>query len=157
MSSDSETPTLRPPSVHGVSALAGLALPFRIMLISEAFATAAVGLWLMFVIATVLPARDPGHVSLWRAVATGCFAFSVLSWVCAFAASPALRRLLFATALVATAAGIYGIVSTVVRGGPGGHFEGYLLLMGLILSGHGLTAATYALLAGRLAGPPPAA
>jgi hypothetical protein len=46
---------------------------------------------------------------------------------------------------VAIAFGVYAIVSMLTLP-PGGHFEGYLVLMGLLLGGHGVSALVYALL-----------
>jgi len=51
----------------------------RLWLTLASIATAAVGLWLVAVTARVLPARDPAHVPMWRAVAAGCFSYSALS------------------------------------------------------------------------------
>jgi hypothetical protein len=48
------------------------------------------------------------------------------------------------------ALGVYGIANMLRQ--PAGHFEGYVVLMGLILSVHGATGIAYSLIAGRSAG-----
>jgi len=48
--------------------------------------------------------------------------------------------------LAAIGLGLYGIVAMILQGMGGGHFEGYVVLMGLILAGHGASAVAYTLL-----------
>lgn len=120
-----------------------------ILLVLAALATAAVGLWLLWVCEVVLPSRDPGHIPMWRAVAGGFLAYAALSGACVAAARRVwLRGLLLAASLAAIALGIYGIVAMVQQASGGGHFEGYIVLMGLILTGHGLCGLLFALMAG---------
>ena len=131
-----------------------LRAPFRILLALASLATAAVGLWLLWVMVTVLPTRDPGHIPMWRTVAACFFAYSGLCWGCV--ATDAKAALLRGSVLIASVAavglGLYGITSMLRRADAGGHFEGYIVLMGLILAGHGVTGVIYTMLAGR-AGP----
>ena len=118
-------------------------------------ATAGVGLWLGTVIAFVLPVRDPAHIPMWRAIAVCFIAYSALSWGCLAtgARSGVLRWSLLIASIAAIGLGLYGVVDMVRRAIGGGDFEGYIVLMGLILSGHGLVAAVYSLIAGALARP----
>jgi len=129
-------------------------LPFRLILLVASLATLVVGAWLIFVITVVLPARDPGHIAFWRLVALGFFAYAGLTWACLLRGprEPWLRFGVLAASTVAIGAGIYGIASAVHRADAGGHFEGYLVLMGVILAAHGLSAVAYTALASRLAG-----
>ena len=114
-------------------------------------ATAAVGFWLLWVTAIVLPARDPEHIPMWRIVAACFFAYGVLSWICLATAArnTILRWSVFAASLGAVTMGLVGAVGMMRRSDEGGHFEGYIVLMGIILCGHGVSGLLYTLLAGR--------
>lgn len=99
--------------------------------------TGAMALWLLFVTTAILPERDPAHVPLWRGVALGFFAWAGLSAWC-LARPPRggpLRALLVGAALVACALGVFAAVRT-LAGAPA-HFEGYLVVMGVLLAAHG--------------------
>jgi len=99
--------------------------------------TGAMALWLLFVTTAILPARDPAHVPLWRGVALGFFAWAVLSAWC-LARPPRgapLRALLFVIALTACVLGVFAAVRTVA--GDPAHFEGYTVVMGVLLAAHG--------------------
>jgi hypothetical protein len=128
-------------------------LPVRWLLIFMSLATVLVGLWLIFVTTAVLLSRDPEHIPLWRAVAAGFFAYSGLTWAYLFKGPRVawLRWTVLLLSLAAIALGIYGIVNMIMVAQSGGHFEGYIVLMGLILGGHGLTALIYAVLTRRIA------
>ena len=128
-------------------------LPFRLLLIFMSLATVLVGLWLIFVTSAVLLSRDPEHITRWRAVAAGCFAYSGLTWAYLITGPRIawLRWTMLLLSLAAIALGIYGIVNMIVVAQSGGHFEGYIILMGLILGGHGLTALFYTALTRRIA------
>jgi cation transport ATPase len=130
-----------------------LALPFRLLLIFMTLATVLVALWLVFVIAVVLPSRDPEHIPLWRSVAVAFFAYSALTWAYLIKGPRVvwLRWTVLLVSLAAIALGIYGIVNMIMVAQAGGHFEGYIILMGLILGGHGLTAILYTVLTRRVA------
>jgi hypothetical protein len=127
---------------------------FRVLLVLGAISTAAVAAWLFFVTAVVLPARDPAHIPLWRGVAVCCLAFSGMSWLCLTVGSrnavPRWALLLFSVAAISF--GAWAIVSMLSLP-SGGHFEGYLVLMGLLLAGHGVSALVYALITMRGAVP----
>lgn len=128
-------------------------LPLRALLAAATASTVLVGLWLAWVLVAVLPVRDPGHIPLWRGVALGFFAYAGLSW--AFLVAGPRRRALLWSLLVASAAAVglaaFGVVSMLRAAAAGGEFEGYILLMGILLGGHGLAALAYATLAGRIA------
>jgi hypothetical protein len=134
------TPATSDPRHDGVP----LAL-FAAVLMLTSFATAAVALWLFAVTTWILPERDPGHVAMWRWVALGFSAFCALSWACIAtgARRAPLRWSVLALSLAAIGLGGWGILRMLREANGGAHFEGYLLLMGLVLAGHGLAGAVY--------------
>ena len=109
--------------------------------------TAGVAAWLFWVTAFVLPAHDPTHISMWRVIAVGLCAFCALSWACLATGGrrALLRWPLLATSGAAVAVGLFGCVDMLRRAGDTGDFEGYVLLMGLTLAGHGMAGILYAL------------
>jgi hypothetical protein len=131
----------------------------RISLWCASLATAGVALWLFWVIATVLPARDPAHVPLWRVVALCLLAYVGLSWAFLVWGTRMawLRWLVLVLSVAAIGSGLYGIVGMFLRAQRGGDFEGYVVLMGLILFAHGSAAVVCAMLTGRSAQPASAA
>jgi hypothetical protein len=108
--------------------------------------TVVLGLWLGWVSAVVLPRRDPAHVSMWLTVATGFVLFSGLcSALLRAEGRPAfLRGAVLVASLIALALGVYGARDALEAAATGRHFEGYLLLMGVVLSVHGACAFVYA-------------
>jgi hypothetical protein len=123
-----------------------LAQPLRLLLGLASLATAGAALWLFWVAAFVLPLRDPGHVPMWRAVAVCFLGYSALSWTYLLRGSrdATLRWALLAVSIVAIGLGLIGGVRIVRSAGAGGHFEGYLVLLSLILVLHGACAIGYA-------------
>jgi hypothetical protein len=119
----------------------------RAVLGLASLATAAIALWLITVSFTVLPARDPAHIPMWRGVAIAFLAYSAICGASLVAGPrlPWLRGTVLALSVAAMALGAYGVV-TAVRA-VNGHFEGYLLLMGVVLFGHGASGTLYHLLA----------
>jgi hypothetical protein len=108
-----------------------------------ACATSSVALWLFVVSLAVLPSRDPDHVVVWQAIAAAFLTFSLLSWTAIGSrAGRSIRIALAGSALLAIAAGCFAIGRMVFA--SGGHFEGYLLIMGIALAAHGVLAAAYA-------------
>jgi hypothetical protein len=116
--------------------------PFAVLplavLAAATLATTLVAAWLFMVSLTVLPVRDPGHVTTWILVACGCLGYALLSgafvlrgrrvrWLAPVTGAASLAALLF---------GGFAITSSL----QAGHFEGYLLLIGVIVGGHGLCA-----------------
>lgn len=130
----------------------GLSLGF--FLAAGAGATALVALWLLYVTTFILPARDPADVALWRIIAGLFGGFSVVSALVLAAPGRRIRRGL--TAALSVAAIAFGVLAALVTsvagtGSRGG--EGYLLLMGVIVAGHGLVALAFSLLSGRVPAP----
>ena len=115
-------------------------------------ATAGVALWLFFVTAFVLPAQDADHIPMWRAIAVSLCAFCVLSWGCLATGGrrPLLQRTLLVISGAAVALGLFGCIDMLWRANASGDFEGYILLMGVILAGHGMAGVLYTLRAGRI-------
>ena len=112
------------------------------MLTLATAATVLVALWLFYVVASVLPSRDPAHISMWQTVAFGLLLYSglCLSYLAAGPRLDALRWSVLLLSVVAIAAGVFAMDAMIHVANTGGHFEGYLVLMGLIVSGHGVVA-----------------
>jgi hypothetical protein len=120
------------------------ALPLRAILALASLATAGMAVWLFYVIAFVLPARDPAHVPMWLGMAIAYLAWAALSWAF-LVAGPRHAVLRIAGPLGAALAMAWGL-ALVAGGLRAAHFEGYLLLMGAVLVVHGLAAIAYLLL-----------
>lgn len=124
-------------------------LPIKLLLVSAALATAAVALWLGFVITVILPSRDPQHIPMWSAFAAGFLGYSALTL--AFVVAGPRPRFLPAAVVVGSLAAIafggYAIFTT----WNAAHFEGYPILMGAVLAGHGVCALGYTALTARIA------
>jgi hypothetical protein len=90
---------------------------------------------------------------MWTWITVSFFAYSGLTLLYLFRGprSTWLKGIVLPLSVAAIAAGLYGIVSMLNVAKGGGHFEGYLVLMGLIVGGHGLTAIIYTFLSGRVA------
>jgi hypothetical protein len=119
-----------------------------LLLALASIATAGVALWLFWVTTMVLPRHDPAHIPMWQTVAVCFLAYSALGL-----ASVALGRRIAATrwwlgvtSVAAVGLGVYGICDMLRRGAASGDFEGYIVLMGAVLAGHGLVGLLYALL-----------
>ena len=122
----------------------------RTLFLMASLATAGVGLWLCWVIAVVLPVHDSARIPMWRTVAVCFFVYSALSgaFLIRGPRNPVLRWALLAASVLAMGVGLYGMVQMVVRAFAGADVEGYIMLMGLILCGHGFVAIVYTLLTG---------
>jgi hypothetical protein len=99
-------------------------------------ATAAMTVWLVWVVLFVLPSRDPGHVQVWAIVALASGALVVVSLLATGGGGPVVLALLALLSVVAVAFGLLVTVSfltTVASGDP----EGYLAVIGLVLTVHG--------------------
>jgi hypothetical protein len=95
--------------------------------------------WLVIVIVGVLPGRDPSSIVTWAVVAAGSVALAVAALR---ATMPGDRRWTrdAALAVLSVAALGFGAVvlsSVAAPDDAGRHFEGYLLLIGLILAAEG--------------------
>lgn len=128
-----------------------LARGSRRLLILGSIATATVALWLMSVIAFVLPAHDPARLPFWRIVLLGLLAFSALSgaWLIRGPRSTMLKWSMRVASVAALAAGLTGIAQMMARANQGRDFEGYIVLMGIVLVGHGAAAALDTLVSAR--------
>jgi hypothetical protein len=126
---------------------------FRALLILCSLATLCVAVWLVFVVTVVLPSRDPEHIKLWGWVTLAFLAYSGLTILYLYRGPRAtlLRWIVMLTSAAALSAGVVGIVNMVAVARTGGHFEGYMVLMGLVIAGHGLAALIYTVLTRRLA------
>jgi hypothetical protein len=112
--------------------------------------TAIAGLWLLFVIGTVLPVRDPAQIPMWTAVVIVCCLLLLTSWACLRIERPnaTWRAALVALSAAALAFGLYATAS--MLSAPAARFEGYVLLIGVILTAHGLVGLLYSGLIGRM-------
>src|ERR1043166_3715192 len=117
----------------------------KALLVCGALATAAIALWLFTVVTTVLPARDPAHVTMWTGFALGFLAYAAVTL--AFVVRGPHPALLPAAVMVFSLAAIgfggFAVTSMLAAADAGRHFEGYLLLMGVALAGDGLCALAY--------------
>jgi len=118
----------------------GFSLPLRVMLGLASLMTLAVAAWLASVIAFVLPRHDPARIPMWTGIAFGFVIYSGLcvAYLILGARARTLRAIVLVLSLAAIGLGGYAVAQMVWA--QHGHFEGYLLLMGLILAGHGLIA-----------------
>ena len=131
----------------------GFSFPLKVLVTLSSLVTVAVALWLFTVIAWVLPARDPGRIPLWTGVAVGFLVYSGLC-ITYLVVGPRYRPLqvtVLSLSVAAIALGALGVVQMVQASSSGRHFEGYLLLMGLILGGHGLVAFIYTAMSAAIA------
>src|SRR5262249_54148122 len=109
--------------------------------------TTVVLTWLLWVLAFVLPAHDPGHIRFWLFVALALAIFCFVSVAALARPTRHRRRALAMTSAAAIAAGLYGIVGMLMSAARGGDFEGYVVLMGLALCFHGAAALAYVFVA----------
>jgi hypothetical protein len=130
-----------------------LSFPLRALLACAGLATALIALWLFTVIGFVLPRHDPAHVPMWTGFALGFLAYAALTlaFVVRGPRPPLLPALVVALSLAAIGFGGYVVSRMVAAASGAGHFEGYLLVMGLVLAGHGLSALAYATLTALIA------
>src|SRR5262249_43785332 len=128
--------------------LVPFARPLRALLTCEALATGAIALWLFTVLGTVLPERDPQHVTQWTLFALGFLAYALLTlaFVVRGPHPALLARVVVALSLAAIGFGGFAVTRMLAAADSGSHFEGYLLVMGIVLAGHGLSALAYATL-----------
>jgi hypothetical protein len=122
-------------------------VPLRMLLLLASASTALTGVWLIYTTLVILPAHDPAHIPMWRSIAIAFFAYSALSCVYAVTGSRAvwLRILVLVVSVAAIVLGIHSVFSMIQDQREGGHVEGYIFLMALLLGGHGLIAILYTL------------
>jgi hypothetical protein len=126
-----------------------LLVPLRALLGLAALATAGVALWILWVTMAVLPAHDPAHIPMWQVIAVGFLGYSALSGACVAGRSTPLRWLLGFASLGAVGLGVYGILDMLHRAQIGADTEGYIVLMGIVLAGHGVIGLVYFVLSSR--------
>jgi len=108
-----------------------------------AIATAAMAVWLVWVVLVVLPTRDPGHVQVWAIVALVSAALVVVSLMATRGGGPMVLALLALLSIASVAFGLLVTVSfltTVASGDP----EGYLIVIGFVLTVHGTLGLAWA-------------
>jgi hypothetical protein len=129
------------------SSVSLVAIPVRFVFLLASISTFAVAIWLLFVTTFVLPGRDPAHVPMWRMIGFCGLAFSALSWAC-LAPRIGTRTLHWALAGASSAAIAFAAraIYSMINLPPGGHFEGYLVILGLLLGGHGAAGLVYCVL-----------
>jgi hypothetical protein len=116
------------------------------LVMAASCATACAAIWLAFV-TFVLPASGPGVLVVWRSLAAVFMGYSVLSIACVVSGAnrPVLRWSMGCLSIAAVVLGALHIGSILLGSGSQRHFEGYVLLIGAILFGHGLIASVYLL------------
>ena len=120
----------------------------RVLLAGASLTTALIAVWLVMVLTIVMPVRDPGHIPIWSAIMLGFFVYSgVTLAVVLLGPRPALAGLLVVLSVGAVAFGAFAVRAMIVASQTGAHFEGYLLLMGIAVGGHGVCALAYVALA----------
>ena len=123
--------------------------PVRWLALLAALGTGLIALWLFMVATFVLPARDPAHVGMWTRIALAFLLYAGVT--VAFAARDArpgwLQWLVVAGSLAALAFGGHEIWSMAFGADASAHFEGYVLVMGAVIAGHGACALGYVALA----------
>ncbi|HEX3428685.1 MAG TPA: hypothetical protein VHS36_07755 [Candidatus Limnocylindrales bacterium] len=120
--------------------------PVRRGLQLASIATAAMALWLVWVVMTVLPSRDPGHLQLWAVVAGASAVLVGLSLGATRRAGATIHLLLALLSIVAIAFGLLVAVSFLTTTSSGDR-EGYLILIGAILTIHGILGLAWTALA----------
>ena len=98
-----------------------------------------VALWLGTIVLTVLPVRDPAHVAFWSIVALAFAAYAAVSLRSLARPSRVLNGIAATLSVAALAAGAAGLALSVRS--DSAHFEGYQVLMSLVLLAHGAAGA----------------
>ena len=113
-----------------------------------ASASALTATWLLIVTMTVLPARDPAGIPFWSAVTIGLLAYVALTaiYLRRGRRSPIVRAAAILASVAAVAVGGSWIVIMLTRRDG---FEGYVVLIGAILAGHGAMVLLHVLMRGR--------
>ena len=119
--------------------------PLKALLTCAGLATGLIALWLFTVISFVLPRHDPAHVPMWTGFALGFLAYAALTlaFVVRGPRPALLPAVVVLLSLAAIVFGGYAVSGMLAAASDGGHFEGYLLVMGIVLAGHGLCALAY--------------
>lgn len=121
------------------------AAPLRVLLIAASFSTALTAAWLWYALTFILPAVNPSSIPLWKIVATLFLSYSALSLLYAVRESRPLwlRILIILMSIAAISFGIHSSAKMIADEKAGGHVEGYIFLMAVLIGGHGLVAILY--------------
>ena len=119
--------------------------PLRVLLIAASFSTALTAAWLLYAVTFILPTVSPSSISLWSAVAVSFLAYSALSLAYALTGSRSLwlRIPLIILSVAAIGFGVHSSARMIADSKAGGHVEGYIFLMAVLVGGHGLVAILY--------------
>lgn len=130
----------------GKDALPRSGLDVVVMLAASASALTAT--WLLIVTMTVLPARDPAGIPFWSAVTIGLLAYVALTaiYLRRGRRTPIVRAAAVLASATAVAVGSSWIVVMLTRRDD---LEGYVVLVGAILAGHGAMVLLHILVGGR--------
>jgi HAAS len=122
------------------------------LVILAATVTALAAAWLIMVITLILPQRDPAGIPFWTTIAGGFVAYVGLTgfYLRPGRRSVVVRAIVVAASIMAIAVGVYGVVVEVSRATE---FEGYVLLLGFILAGHGAAVLIRELASARIRRP----
>ncbi len=122
------------------------AAPLRLLLIAASFSTALTAAWLWYALTFILPTVNPSSIPLWRTVATLFLSYSALSLLYAVRASRPLwlRIVLIAMSIAAISFGIHSSARMIADEKAGGHVEGYIFLMAVLIGAHGVVAILFA-------------
>jgi hypothetical protein len=136
----------RPGEPRTVASLhARVGSPLDAAILIGAVACTAVAAWLFVVAATVVPERDPSRVGFWNAVALGFIAYAVVTALYIVGSGSGRWRIMTSVAVLAS------LIALVAGAGlaipmllTSGDFEGYIVLMGVVLAGQGALVLTHA-------------
>jgi hypothetical protein len=111
----------------------------RIGLEMSSIASVVMAGWLVSVVLTVLPARDPASVPLWSGVAIATTALVVVSLLAIRRSGASPAGLTAAVAILAATAVGFGLftLGTEMTAARNGDPEGYLFVIGVILAAQG--------------------
>ena len=133
-----------------VSSASPFSFPAAAALAFTAFATAGASLWLLAVSFTIVPVHDPERAIFWRAIAIALLGFAALSALALRPGRRAAAERVVLGVFGGSAAGVgLGALARMLRmGDADGHFEGYLLVLAIIVASHGLAGLAYAIAGG---------
>jgi hypothetical protein len=109
----------------------------------SSIATAAMAIWLTWVVLVILPSRDPGHVQVWAIVAMASAALVVVSILATRGGGPIMVVLLTLLSIAAVSFGLL-VVGSYLTTVASGDSEGYLMVIGFILTIHGTVGLLWA-------------
>jgi hypothetical protein len=111
----------------------------RMLLRATTILVAGMTAWLVSVIVSVLPGHDPSSIVLWLGVAAGSAGLVVAAVLATVDRRRRGRGASGALAVLSVGALVFGllVLTSLAVPGRGGHFEGYLVLVGAILAAEG--------------------